>query len=147
MQHGDYQLSVQSNDLILCSDDGGSFGDPFEGISIDRGCLLVHFFGGSAWRWDIQQRFRFQNHGFYLIGITELGYHDAWGHMLADDYNLLTGKLKVTTGDYFDKKKQQTHSLTPGKQKILLMNFRHWYDGDWQKITDRAHHKLGVSLD
>jgi len=137
-QQGGYILSVQSNDLILCADDGGIFGDPFDGLSMKRGTVVVHFYGGSAWRWDITSRFRLQNGGWYLIGLTDLSYHDASGEMREYDYNLLNGRMKITTGNYFKKAQQKSKWKTPGKRKVLLTRYHAWFDGEWQKMADHG---------
>lgn len=65
---GTYKLSVQTATLIMRSDEGGVFGDPFAGLEYSRGSIVVSFYGGSAWRWGFTYRFRFQKNGWYLIG-------------------------------------------------------------------------------
>ena len=70
-----YELSIQSDKAILRADEGGIFGDPFyEGLSVDRGSLLISFYGGSNWRWGRVYRFRYQDNGWYLIGATLSNY-------------------------------------------------------------------------
>lgn len=46
-----YKLAARNDEVVLCVDCGGVFGDPFEGISIKNGVFSVEHYGGSAWRW------------------------------------------------------------------------------------------------
>ena len=55
---GSYQLSVQSNESILLSNEGGIFGDPWAGMTIERGTLLIQFYAGSSDRWGYDYRWR-----------------------------------------------------------------------------------------
>jgi hypothetical protein len=104
-----YKLSVQKNNIILTLYDGGLWGDPFvatrfdqyqhgdnqrTGIFVNRGSLLIRFYGGSSWRWSRKFRFRYQNEGWYLIGYDYEYYHTSgWqGQNNSVSYNYLTGK-------------------------------------------------------
>ena len=134
-----YLLSVQSNDLIKCADEGGIFGDPLieGGIAIEHGAVLVHHYGGSAWRWDIKARFRFQHNGWYLIGLTDLFYWDGNNKGTVYDYNLMTGKMSAAKGNVMlHNDKKSAIWTTPGKQLVFLTHFQSWYDGEWQRIAD-----------
>lgn len=46
-----YKLAGRNDNVVLCVDCGGIFGDPFNGISIKNGFFSVEHYGGSAWRW------------------------------------------------------------------------------------------------
>lgn len=46
-----YKLAARNDNVVLCVDCGGVFGDPFEGVSIKNGVFSVEHYGGSAWRW------------------------------------------------------------------------------------------------
>jgi hypothetical protein len=81
---GRYKLSIQNNDIILSHGDGGTWGDPFipipdqdkyqqgnnqkTGIFINRGTLVIKFYGGTGYRWSHKYTFRYQNKDWYLIG-------------------------------------------------------------------------------
>ena len=132
---GGYVLSMQSNNLIRCADEGGFFGDPFDGISINRGSVVVHFYGGSNFRWDWKPRFRYKDHGWYLIDLTDLENSTINDEMVEYDYNLLTGKMKVTKGSNFDQKKRVISWLSPGKRKVRLIDYHTWFESVWQKMT------------
>lgn len=89
-----YTLSVIGKKAILRADEGGVWGDPFDSIEIDRGSIVINFYGGSNWRWYQHYRFRYQDDGWYLIGATLGSYFNAVTteeNADEDDYNLLTG--------------------------------------------------------
>lgn len=95
-----YSLSIKADNAIMLQDEGGVFGDPFQDIKIDRGSVLLEFYGGSNYRWYMYYRFRYQDDGWYLIGATKGSYYTAVTTMDnadEEDYNLLTG-------DYIIKK-------------------------------------------
>lgn len=121
-----YKVSLQSSKAILRADEGGVYGDPFlEGLSCDRGSLVIDFYGGSIDRWAMTYRFRFQNNGWYMIGATILNLNLGTGKETINDYNLLTGKLIVTTGQEGGKNTSRTTNR--GKRKLLsLTDFFPW---------------------
>jgi hypothetical protein len=54
-----YRLLARNDDVVLNKDEGGVFGDPFEGIAIRRGYFSIEHYGGSAWRWTRVITFRY----------------------------------------------------------------------------------------
>ncbi|OAB38361.1 hypothetical protein [Paenibacillus glacialis] len=95
-----YSLSIIADRVILKADEGGVWGDPFDGLSIDRGSVLVSEYGGSNWRWYNKYRFRYQNNDWYLIGATMGEYFTGTTtqeNADEEDYNLLTGDYIIRT--------------------------------------------------
>jgi len=92
-KNGGYELSIEAEHAILNEDAGGTFGDPFDELKIDRGSILLKFMGGSS-RWSKIFRFRYQDAGWYLIGFTKDSYESLDDQIisLTDDYNLITGE-------------------------------------------------------
>lgn len=117
---GTYKLSIQTATLIMRSDEGGVFGDPFAGMEYSRGSIVVSFYGGSAWRWGFTYRFRFQNNGWYLIGETELSAYTLTGESETIDTNCLTGKQIITSVDINGKKNVITRNIGKKKLKKLI---------------------------
>ncbi len=112
-----YTLSIRAEKAILLEIEGGTFGDPFEDIVIDRGSVLLKFMGGSS-RWHMYYRFRYQNNGWYLIGFTQ-GAYEAIGdsmYCLQDDYNLITGDY---IGEKLKDGKIETIKKNIGKKQLL----------------------------
>lgn len=118
-----YSLLVKVEKAILRADEGGIMGDPFMGLGIDRGSLLISHYGGSAWRWGNTYRFRYQEDGFYLIGATEDWFHAVSGAgRIYEDINLLTGDyIRIETDDNGVEKKIKSNR---GRKKLVnLVDF------------------------
>ncbi|WP_099191579.1 hypothetical protein [Tepidibacter mesophilus] len=117
---GTYTISTKVESAILKADEGGVWGDPFEGISIDKGSILISFYGGSNWRWYGKYRFRYQDNDWYLIGATVGSFHTSTNEYTQEmDYNLLTG-------EYIEKKAGengviQTTKGNRGKRDLLKL--------------------------
>ncbi|TMV43068.1 hypothetical protein FE783_36380 [Paenibacillus mesophilus] len=93
-QDNTLELSLISDKVVLSADSGGVYGDPFDGIMIERGTVLIRDYGGSNWRWYNRYRFRYQDMDWYLIGFTTGNYYTGTSTLEEadeDDYNLLTG--------------------------------------------------------
>jgi hypothetical protein len=106
-----YRFSIMVENAILKVDEGGVWGDPLEGISIDRGSLLIDFYGGSNWRWYSKYRFRFQENDWYLIGVILGSYftgNTTMDNADEEDYNLLTG-------DFIKKKADEKGNIVTTK--------------------------------
>jgi hypothetical protein len=120
---GGYELSVQANKAILLSNDGGAFGDPLQQVEIGRGTVQVSYYGGSGERWNHTDKFRFQDGGWFLIGVTtETSRTDGSDEGTSEDINLLTGKMRKSTTDA--KGKTREKMINRGKRKLVnLVDF------------------------
>jgi hypothetical protein len=63
--------------VVMCSQCGGVFGDPFEGVIAARNTFTVHFYGGSSWRWAYSYKFNYSrvDKTWQLVRAQELSYH------------------------------------------------------------------------
>ncbi len=90
-----YTLSIKAENAVLLEAEGGGFGDPFDDIQVDKGSVLLKFFGGGEERFYSYYRFRYQDNGWYLIGATEGSLvfvpNDNSMDSVEEDYNLITG--------------------------------------------------------
>jgi hypothetical protein len=111
-----FSLSVQAAKAVLLADEGGVFGDPLSGLTIERGSILLSFYGGASEKWGITARFRYQDSGWYMIGYT-FETHTVDGSGSNDDYNLLTGDKINTT--YDENGKSKTTNSHRGKKKLI----------------------------
>ncbi|OSZ78579.1 hypothetical protein CAP35_10110 [Chitinophagaceae bacterium IBVUCB1] len=102
-----YRLASIAMNVVMCKGCGGAFGDPFVGVVIEKNILTISHYGGSAWRWSFDTKFRYQNNDFYLIGKT---YDSFWinspcetiGDGARDyyDINFLTGdRIRIKTSE------------------------------------------------
>ena len=89
---GKLHRSVVSDAAVQDGDEGGSFGDPFQDLSIERGAVVIMHFGGSRERWNFTHRYRFQNGQWTLIGL-DIGYTDS-----TDPENYNDQDIKLSTG-------------------------------------------------
>ena len=85
-------LWKSSRTALLNSNDGGMMGDPYDGIEIKNRVLSIHQGGGSSWKWNYTDKYRFQNSQFELIGYTSLSGKlcEEWKTI---DFNISTGKV------------------------------------------------------
>jgi hypothetical protein len=90
-----YKLSTMSNRAVKTEHEGGPFGDPFYALAIDRGSVVLTFYGGSSSRWSYKYRFRYQNDDWYLIGATTDARDAFTAEMKEADYNLITGDYSI----------------------------------------------------
>jgi hypothetical protein len=91
-KNNNWKLWGKSIGAILPSEHGGMMGDPFEGISIERNCIVINHFGGSRQKWNYTHRFRFQSGEFQLIGAT-VNFGSPCDYFFTFDYNLSNGKI------------------------------------------------------
>lgn len=80
---------------LLGDESGGMMGDPFDGVKVENGCIVLRHWGGSREKWAYTHRYRYQNDQFELIGAT-IGYGDPCLSWEEYDYNLSTGKIIYT---------------------------------------------------
>lgn len=109
---------------------GGVMGDPFVGMSIQRGALVLEHFGGASRKWHSIHRFRLDKASdqFELIGFTgEYSVNIGCdGQKL--DYNLSTGRaIYQTVNDYCDEESlrnnEKVNLLIPIDAKPKLTGF------------------------
>lgn len=81
---------ISSTTAIMESESGGMMGDGFDGLTIEKGILIVYHWGGSRWKWNYTHKYRFQEGDMFLIGATSTGGApcEYWYDL---DYNLSTG--------------------------------------------------------
>jgi hypothetical protein len=117
-----FKLAGKSDKAIMCAQCGGVFGDPFSGLSITKGILIIDHYGGSAWKWAYTHKFRYQQNDFYLIGETD---HSFWGVNHCEELGDFAGTnykdVNLVTGAYEEKVIDEECKLIKnkkGKQKV-----------------------------
>jgi hypothetical protein len=89
---GKWQVWLKSRNAILKSQEGGMMGDPFGELIIKNGILHISFEGGSSWKWNYTDKYRFQKNTLQLIGHTSF-YGKPCEYWQQFDYNISTGKI------------------------------------------------------
>ncbi len=49
--NGRLKLERQNDQIVMCRECGGMYGDPYSELSIEENGFAISFYGGSAWRW------------------------------------------------------------------------------------------------
>jgi len=84
----------RSQQALYGSNDGGMMGDPFGELKIQQGILLISHYGGSSWKWNHTDKYRFAHGSFSLIGYSA-AYGKPCEYWTTVDFNLVTGKMIV----------------------------------------------------
>src|ERR1041385_6199316 len=76
---GKLALAKRNERIVICSQCGGVFGDPFEGIIAGRNTFSVEHYGGSSWRWKYSYKFNYSriNKSWRLVKVEEINYHTS----------------------------------------------------------------------
>lgn len=76
---GKLSAAKRNERIVMCSECGGIFGDPFEGISVGRNTFTADFYGGSAWRWKYSYKFNYSrlDKTWQLVRAETLSYHTS----------------------------------------------------------------------
>ncbi len=94
MQDGKWAVWKISDQALYGSTEGGMSGDPYGGMEIKNGILLMSHAGGSSWKWGHTDKYRYQDGEFYLIGYSSTAGKPC-EYWMDIDFNLLTGKMIV----------------------------------------------------
>ena len=112
---GQFKLIVTSTKIIEPQYPNGRngyrTGNGFSDVTIKNGVLSVNF---ELLRGHFENKFRFQNEYFELIGFSEV-YSDGQGVMTTTDFNLSTG-IRIEKSERYDTDKV----LSNTKKKILI---------------------------
>lgn len=77
--NGKLKQEKRNDDLVMCRQCGGVFGDPYEGITISKNGFIIDFYGGSNWRWAYHYRFGWKpaQKNWYLLSEQQVSYHSS----------------------------------------------------------------------
>lgn len=95
---GQYRLVLDNDRFVLRADEGGLF-DPFAGVAIEAGMLVLRFYGGSALRYSNSYTFRYARSGFRMTAAEAVSYHAATGEGVSHNIDLVNDRMRVTTGN------------------------------------------------
>ena len=76
---GRLTMAKRNEQVVMCSQCGGVFGDPFEGVIAGRNTFSVEHYGGSAERWKFSYQFNYSriDKTWQLVRVQEIHYHTA----------------------------------------------------------------------
>ena len=69
----------RNEQIVLCSQCGGIFGDPFDGLEVGKKTFTVNHYGGSAWRWSNSYKFNYSriDKTWQLVRVETKSYHNV----------------------------------------------------------------------
>ena len=69
----------RNENIVMCSQCGGVFGDPFNGITVGKNTFTVNHYGGSNWRWTADYKFNYSriDNTWQLVRIEKTSFHTA----------------------------------------------------------------------
>jgi hypothetical protein len=138
----------KSRQALYGSRDGGMMGDPFGQIKIENGTLLISQNGGSSWKWDHTDRYRYQEGEFYLIGYTS-NYGKPCEYWQEVDFNLSTGKM-IVKKEYEDcEKSDQTVYKRENEtlvKKGLKISIKDRNEKEIKIITPKYRHEIYIAV-
>jgi hypothetical protein len=76
---GKLTVAKRNERIVMCSQCGGVFGDPFEGVIAGRNTFSVEHYGGSSWRWKYSYKFNYSriDQTWELVRVEDISYHTS----------------------------------------------------------------------
>ena len=76
---GKLTTAKRNEKVVMCSQCGGVFGDPFEGVIVGRNNFSVEHYGGSSWRWKNSYKFNYSriDKTWQLVRVEDISYHTS----------------------------------------------------------------------
>lgn len=129
-----------SKNVLLKSQEGGMMGDPFGAIEIKNGILIVSHNGGSSWKWDNTDKYRYQNGEFVLIGYTS-NFGKPCEYWASFDFNVSTGAINYAK-DYenCDNEENQVKVKTEKEtfvKKGVVLNFQNRHQEEIRIVSPK----------
>ncbi len=77
--NGKLKQEKRNDNLVLCRQCGGVFGDPYDNTSINNNGFTIDFYGGSSWRWGYTYRFSWKpaKHNWYLVNEKQVSFQSG----------------------------------------------------------------------
>lgn len=74
---GVLQLAKRNAKAVACLECGGMMGDPFQGITVEKGRFTIEHYGGSSWRWSVSTTFAWsrRDQSWQLVRVESASFH------------------------------------------------------------------------
>ena len=105
-----WEIWKTSINAILGSEEGGMMEDPYEGISIEKNCIVIKHFGGSRSKWEYVHSYTYQDGDFRLIAV-KVTFVTPCEEFELFEYDLSSGEIK------YKKEKQDCDNGSPEIEK------------------------------
>lgn len=94
---GRYVVSHANRNIILGKQEGGIWGDPFEKVEISDNVLSVIEYGGSNFRWQYIDKFKYIDAKLTLIEARRLNYYTGTGNGYQTDCDYINKTVKFSS--------------------------------------------------
>ena len=112
---GSLLCEVEGRAQLLAADDGGTFGDPLGELRVQGGEIIVMHYGGSAWRWGMEHRYRRGSDGWRLVRESRWQHDTMGGPTEKTVHDLVSGLVVTERRDDFEAPlRSEEQHLTPG---------------------------------
>lgn len=102
-EDGVYKRHQENRTLVRRDTEGGVYGDPFDGITVQSGALHLHEYGGSSARWSIGYTFTWQGDGLAVSRVEEMDMSTHTGNGTIDTYDFGAGTFQRWTHSEWDE--------------------------------------------
>jgi hypothetical protein len=101
---GKLTAAKRNERVVMCSQCGGVFGDPFEGVVAGRNTFSVMHYGGSNWRWAYTYKFNYSriDKTWQLVRVQRQEFHTSNPNKVKTEIHTPPrhfGKIDVTDFD------------------------------------------------
>ncbi len=110
--NNDWKVWKKSAQALYGSLEGGMMGDPYAYMEINHGILSIYHEGGSSWKWNHTDQYRFQCGDFYLIKYISFSGKPC-EYFESAEFNLLSGRLT------YSKEYEDCESMDPESGETL----------------------------
>lgn len=75
--NGALALAKRSDKAVYCRNCGGIMGDPFQGVTVEKGRFTIEHYGGSSWRWSFNLTFAWsrRDRSWQLVRVESTSFH------------------------------------------------------------------------
>lgn len=101
---GKLMLAKRNDNVVLCKQCGGVFGDPYAGLLIAGSSFEISFYGGSSWRWGDVYDFEWNNvkKTWVLDREEHSSFHSTEADLPAEEVFIPASEIDNITIDDFD---------------------------------------------
>lgn len=101
--NGKLKVEKRNDNLVMCKQCGGIFGDPYESTAVDPKGFSISFYGGSSWRWSYQYYFEYRaaKKDWFLVKQEESSYHNTEPESTTKESTIEEAEYGETTFEQF----------------------------------------------
>lgn len=121
--NGKLKQAKRNDEIIMCRQCGGVYGDPYDGVEIKGNGFAVVFYGGSSWRWGYTYTFGYKSGDWYLLSEKEISFQSGDPEATMKESVIDATELGVISFEKFDS----TPEYVDAKWKVIAAK-TYFYD-------------------